>query len=159
VLWARYFGACPVLVCEPSEARRALAERLGADATAPPEALEGELERLLPGGASVAFEAVGAPGLLQRALDSIRFRGRVVVAGVCFGSDTLRPLPALGREASLHFVLAYEKDDFQFTLDALAAGRLEPLPMVTARVGLADLPGAFAELAGPSGHGKVLYVR
>jgi (R,R)-butanediol dehydrogenase/meso-butanediol dehydrogenase/diacetyl reductase len=159
VVWARHFGAGPVLVCEPSGARRALAERLGADAAVAPGELEAALARLLPGGASVAVEAVGVPGMVQRALDSIRFRGRVVVAGACFGPDTFQPLPALGREASLHFVLAYEKDDFQYTIDALAAGRIDPLPMVTRRTELAALPGAFAELEGPSAHGKVLYVR
>jgi threonine dehydrogenase-like Zn-dependent dehydrogenase len=83
----------------------------------------------------------------------------VVVAGVCFGPDSFLPLPALGREASLHFALAYEKDDFQYTIDALATQRIDPLPMVTRRASLAALPGAFAELAAPSPHGKVLYVR
>jgi (R,R)-butanediol dehydrogenase/meso-butanediol dehydrogenase/diacetyl reductase len=158
-LWARYFGARDVVVCERAEARRRLAERLGAGSAVPPEALPEALGRLLPGGASVVIEAVGAPGMVQRALECLRFRGRVVVAGVCFGSDRFEPFPALGREASVHFVLAYEKDDFQYTIDAIAAGRIDPLPMVTGRSALEAIPGAFAELAGPSEHGKVLYVR
>jgi (R,R)-butanediol dehydrogenase/meso-butanediol dehydrogenase/diacetyl reductase len=159
VIWARHFGAREVVVCERTEARRRLAERLGASSAVAPEELETALGRLLPGGASVVVEAVGAPGMVQRALESVRFRGRVVVAGVCFGADSFEPLPALAREPSLHFVLAYEKDDFQYTIDAIAGGRIDPLPMVTRRAGLDAIPGAFAELAGPSPHGKVLYVR
>ncbi len=159
VLWARHFGARQVVVCERAEARRRLAERLGASAAVSPEDLAVARERLLPGGASVVIEAVGAPGMVQRALESLRFRGRVVVAGACFGADSFEPMPALGREASLHFVLAYEKDDFQYAIDAIAGGRVDPLPMVTAQSGLEAIPAAFGELSRPSLHGKVLYVR
>jgi len=159
VLWARYFGAREIVVCERSAGRRRLAERLGAGATAGPEELDAVLARQLPGGAGVVVEAIGAPGMIQRALSAVGFRGRVIVAGVCLGSDTIQPLPSLLREATLHFVLAYEKDDFQFTVDALAAGRIDALPMVTRRCKLAEIPAAFAELRTHSEHGKVLYVR
>jgi (R,R)-butanediol dehydrogenase/meso-butanediol dehydrogenase/diacetyl reductase len=159
LLWARYFGAREVVVCERSPERRRLAEQLGAGATAAPEELDAVLARQLPGGAAVVIEAIGAPGAIERALGSAGFRGRVVVAGVCLEPDTIQPLPSLLREATLHFVLAYEKDDFQFTLDALAAGRIDALPMVTRRCGLAELPAAFGALEAGSAHGKVLYVR
>jgi (R,R)-butanediol dehydrogenase/meso-butanediol dehydrogenase/diacetyl reductase len=159
LIWARYFGAREVVVCERSPARRRLAERLGAGAVAAPEELDAALARHLPGGAGVVIEAIGAPGAIERALACVGFRGRVAVAGVCFGPDRFQPLPALLREVTLHFVLAYEKDDFQFTVDAVAAGRIDALPMLTRRCGLGELPGAFAELGGASEHGKVMYVR
>jgi (R,R)-butanediol dehydrogenase/meso-butanediol dehydrogenase/diacetyl reductase len=158
-LWARHFGAREVVVCEPEPSRRDLAERLGATAAVAPEELEPALGRLAPEGPGAVFEAVGAPGMIQRGLELVAFRGRVLVAGVCFGSDALQPLPALMREATLRFVLAYEKDDFQYTLDALRHGLVEPLPMLTGRRTLDQIPGAFAELAGASGHGKLMYVR
>jgi len=105
------------------------------------------------------IEAVGAPGLIQRALSAVSFRGRVVVAGVCFGKDELEPIPALLREASVQFVFAYEKDDFQYTIDALARGRIDPLAMVTSRCTLDEVPAAFASLTHAPPHGKVMYVR
>jgi (R,R)-butanediol dehydrogenase/meso-butanediol dehydrogenase/diacetyl reductase len=157
-LWARHFGAREVMVCERAPARRALAEALGASVTATPEELERALPLALPSGPSIVLEAVGAPGLIQRALACVRFRGRVVVTGVCFGTDAIEPLPALAKEATVQFSLAYEKDDFQYAVDALADGRVDPLPMATGRRPLAAIPAAFEALAAPGADCKVLYV-
>jgi threonine dehydrogenase-like Zn-dependent dehydrogenase len=159
LLWARYFDAGPVVVCERAPARIRLAEELGATAAVPPDALDDAIARHFPEGAPIVIEAIGAPGLIQRSLAAVGFRGRVVVAGVCFGKDELEPLPALLREATVQFVFAYEKDDFQFTIDALANGRIAPLAMVTARCALAEVPAAFASLTGAPPHGKVMYLR
>jgi (R,R)-butanediol dehydrogenase/meso-butanediol dehydrogenase/diacetyl reductase len=158
MLWARHFGAREIVVCERLPRRREIAEELGASVTATPDELERALTLALPNGPSVVIEAVGAPGLIQRALELVRFRGRVVVTGVCFGPDTIVPLPALTREVSVQFALAYEKDDFQYTVDALASGRIAPLPMATGRQPLAAIPAAFERLAEPGDHCKVLYV-
>lgn len=158
VLWARHFGAREVVVCERTPERRTLAEALGASVTATPDELERALALALPAGPSIVFEAVGAPGLIQRALGCVRFRGRVVVAGVCLGGDAIQPLPALAKEATVQFSFAYEKDDFQYTVDSLASGRIDPLPMATGRRPLAGIPGAFEALAARGDECKVLYV-
>jgi len=159
VVWARHFGASQVLVSDRVPERREMAERLGATGTAEPgPALDDLLATRIPEGADVVIEAVGAPGLIQQALAAMRFRGRVVVAGVCMGPDTIQPFPAITKEASVHFVLAYEKDDFQYTIDMLEAGRISPQPMVTSQVALEDVPGAFETLATPCEQCKVLFV-
>ena len=157
-LWARHFGAREVIVSERAPGRRALAERLGATRVIDPQSedLAGVLERVAPGGPDVVFEAVGAPGLIEECVNRVRFRGRVVVAGVCVGADALTPLAGIMKEASLQFVLAYEKDDFTYTLDMLAQERIDPAPLITERVGLAGVPAAFAALATPNAQGKVL---
>ena len=158
LLWARHFGGGPVLVCEKAPARRELALRLGASGAVPPEELDAELARTLPGGASVVLEAVGAPGMIQRGLDCVRFRGRLAVVGVCFGSDTIRPLPALTRETHVAFSMAYEKDDFQYAIDSLASGRIDPLPMLSARRSLEEIPAAFHALEAGGELCKVMFV-
>ena len=155
--WVRHFGAASVLASDPVPARRAMARAFGADGAVAPEALAEELAARMPDGPDLVLEATGQPGLIQEALTSVRFRGRVVVAGACLGEDRIRPLPAMAREATLHFALAYEKDDFQYTVDVLAAGRIDPRPMVTERVPLEGLPGAFAALRPPSEHGKIVF--
>ena len=93
------------------------------------------------------FEAVGAVGLIAQAVSLVRFRGRVVVAGVCVAPDSLQPVAAMMKEASLHFVLAYEKDDFQYAIDMIEQERIEPARMITGRVGLDGVPEAFDSLA------------
>jgi (R,R)-butanediol dehydrogenase/meso-butanediol dehydrogenase/diacetyl reductase len=157
-LWARQRGAAEVIVSERAAGRRALAGRLGATHVVDPERedLGAVLARSAPEGADVVFEAVGAPGLIQACLERVRFRGRVVVAGVCFTPDTIQPGPAVLKEAALHFVLAYEKRDFERTVELLDAGRIEPAPLVTDRIGLAAVPDAFAALERPTDQCKVL---
>lgn len=157
-LWARHFGAERIVVSEPGAGRRRIAEALGATAVLDPGAddFDEALAHELPEGADVVFEAVGSPGRIQEAVDRARFRGRVVVAGVCMDTDAIQPLRATFKEASLHFVLAYEKDDFQYTVDMLAQGRIDPAPMVTDRVGLSEVPAVFDALAQPGERAKVL---
>jgi (R,R)-butanediol dehydrogenase/meso-butanediol dehydrogenase/diacetyl reductase len=61
LLWARYFGAGDVIVCERAPARIRLAEALGASAAVPPEALDETVARRFPGGPPIVIEAVGGP--------------------------------------------------------------------------------------------------
>jgi (R,R)-butanediol dehydrogenase/meso-butanediol dehydrogenase/diacetyl reductase len=112
--------------------------------------------RTAPEGADVVFEAVGAPGLIQQCIERARFRGRIVVAGVCITPDTFQPGPAVLKEASLQFVLAYERRDFQRTVELLDQGRIQPAAMVTDRIGLDAVPAAFEALERPSDQCKVL---
>jgi (R,R)-butanediol dehydrogenase/meso-butanediol dehydrogenase/diacetyl reductase len=157
-LWARQLGAGAVIVSERAPGRRALAERLGATHVVDPEReeLTEVLARVAPDGADLVFEAVGAPGLIQQCIERVRFRGRVVVAGVCIPPDTLQPGLAVLKEAAVHFVLAYERRDFERTIELLEHGRLEPAAMVTDRIGLDAVPAAFAALERPSSQCKVL---
>src|SRR5262245_51923557 len=157
-LWARDFGAAEVIVSETAPGRRAMAERLGATGVVDPrsEDLAAVLAERLPDGPDVVFEAVGAPGLIQQAIERVRFRGRIIVAGVCITPDTFQPGPAVLKEASLQFVLAYEKDDFQHTVDLLEQGRIRPEPMITQHLDLAGVPAAFDALAQPGEQCKLL---
>jgi (R,R)-butanediol dehydrogenase/meso-butanediol dehydrogenase/diacetyl reductase len=155
VLWARHLGAAEVIVSERAAGRRAMAERLGATRVVDPE--RDELAAALPpDGADVVFEAVGARGLIQSCIEHVRFRGRVVVAGVCIPPDTFSPTSAVLKEASLQFVLAYEKSDFERTVELLAQGRIQPGPMLSGRIGLDAVPAAFDALERPSEQGKLL---
>lgn len=157
-LWARHFGAGEVIVSERCEGRRAMAEKLGATCVVDPsrEDLPAELARVTEDGPDVVFEAVGVPGLIQEAIGHVRFRGRMVVAGMCIQPDQIVPAQAMMKEASVFFALAYEKDDFQYAVDMIDQGRVDPLPMVTDRVGLEDVADAFEALGKPDEQCKIL---
>ena len=157
LLWARHFGVRHVVVCEPSPGRREVAAELGASEFAAPGGdFLAALGRLAPEGPDTVFEAVGAPGLIQQAIGSVGFRGRVVVAGVCNQPDSFAPITPILKETTLHFVLAYEKDDFQYTVDMLEQDRIHPQAMVTDRIGFDDVAAAFEALAQPTHQSKVL---
>jgi (R,R)-butanediol dehydrogenase/meso-butanediol dehydrogenase/diacetyl reductase len=157
-LWARHFGAGRVIVTEIASARRALAEQLGATSSLDPRAAElgSRLTELAPEGPDVVFEAVGEPGVLREAIGRARFRGRVVSAGLCFTADTIEPMAATLKEVSLSFVLDYEKDDFQYTVDMMEQERIDPRPIVTDEIGLDEVPKAFRALAKSDAQCKVM---
>ncbi len=156
-LWARFFGARSILVSEPAEGRRAMASALGAsEVLAGAEAAAPALAERPGGGVDVIFECVGVPGLLAESVNLAAARSKVVVAGVCAQPDSFVPALAVIKELQFQFVLGYHKSDFGLTLDMLASGRIDPWPMVTDRVGLADLPGAFEALKNPADQCKVL---
>jgi len=160
LVWARHFGARCVIVSEKSPGRRAMAATLGASAVVDPadSSLLSVLQQHAPGGVDVVFEAVGLPGLIASALNSVKFRGRVVVVGVCMQQDSFTPFAAITKEASLHFVLAYEKRDFEYTVDMLEQGRIAPAAMITDVVGLDGVAAAFDALEHPTTQSKVIVV-
>ena len=156
-LWARFIGAENIIVSEPAEGRRALAAQVGATRVVSGSESAAPLLAELPGGgADVLFECVGVPGLLTECVGLAPPRSKVVVAGVSMHPEPFVPGLAVVKELELQFVLAYMKSDFEQALDMMAAGRVDPRPMVTGRVDLDGLPTAFEGLKQPSSQCKIL---
>lgn len=175
IAWLRARGAGPILAADFSPARRALAERMGAHEVIDPAAgspyarwqdlawpagvdrhdalvaLTGPRPR--PG---VVFECVGVPGVLNAAFEGAMRDTRLVVVGVCMDVDRIEPILAIGKELNVQFVLAYTAAEFAVTLAALADGTVVADAMVTGTVGIDGVPGAFADLANPEAHAKIL---
>ena len=172
----RLADARPIIAADFSSRRRRLAEALGADvvvdpaATSPyqrwedvagpagvdplaPATLLGLGPQPRPG---LIFECVGVPGVLQQILEGAPRRARVVVVGVCMEPDRIEPFFAIDKELSLQFVLGYEPGEFAATLEAISAGRIPAAEVVTGAVGIDDVPAAFAALAEPEGHAKIM---
>lgn len=158
VLWLRHLGVETIVVSEKSAGRRAVAERLGATEAVEPGGILPATQRHARDGIQVVFEATGAPGLIGQSIVSTAFRGRVVVVGVCNHPDTIFPLAGILKEATVHFVLAYEMSDFRYTVAMIDQGRIDPSPMVTDRIDFAGVPAMFDTLATPTTQAKVLIV-
>ena len=157
-LWLKRLGAGCVVVSEPSEGRRAMAERMGADAVVDPgrEDPAGAVRAIAGREPDVIFECVGVPGTINDAIQLCPIQGRVVVAGACGEQDTFFPLLGIIKEVEMKFVLAYRKDEFQAVIDALADGSLQAGPMITDVIDLAGVPDAFRALSEPTGQTKVV---
>lgn len=147
-LFARLAGALEVTVSEPAAGRRAKAAAIGATVVDP-----GVTK---PAPAEVIFECVGIPGVLRDCIDLAPLHGRIVVVGVCRGEDRIFPRVALRKELGIQFVLGYTREEFALVLDLLAAGRIEPGPLITGVIGLNELPEMFEALRQPGDHAKVL---
>ncbi len=169
-------GASPIIAADFSPARRALAERMGADIVidparnsawtrweeaANPDGIDpndpmtflGLGPQLRPG---VVFECVGVPGVMAQIFENAMRATRVVIVGVCMERDQIEPLYALQKELSVRFVLGYTPDEFAATLCHIAEGRIDVAPLVTGRVGLDGVAGMFEELRSPERHAKVV---
>jgi threonine dehydrogenase-like Zn-dependent dehydrogenase len=104
----------------------------------------------------VIFECVGAPGLLDGIMRDAPRGARIVVVGVCMEDDRIRPMRGINKELAIQFVLGYTPDEFAGTLRDIAEGRIPVAPLVTGRVGVDGVAGAFEALARPDAHAKIL---
>jgi 2-desacetyl-2-hydroxyethyl bacteriochlorophyllide A dehydrogenase len=149
-VWARRLGAGDVVVSDPAPTRREAAAAWGAsdvhDPTGGPP----------PDGFDVAFECVGAPGLIQSAIQSVVPRGRAVVAGVCLSPDEVLPAVALMKETEIRFAVYYGRREFAAAAVLLESGDLDPTDFVSSEVPLADIGATFERLLTTSTERKVL---
>ncbi|HLK11001.1 MAG TPA: zinc-binding dehydrogenase [Candidatus Binatia bacterium] len=154
----RLRNAEPIVAADFSPARRALAERLGAHVVVDPAARPAiEAWREAAGARpAVIFECVGVPGLLDQVMRDAPRGARIVVAGVCMEDDRIRPMLGINKELAIQFVLGYLPDEFAGTLRDIAEGRIAVEPLVTGRVGIDGVAGAFETLAHPDTHAKIL---
>lgn len=154
----RAAGVPLVVAADFSPGRRALAARLGAHVVVDPATTDAVEAWQSAGGrgATVVFEAVGVPGMIDRLLPALPRGSQVVVVGLCMQADSFRPAVAINKEATLSFVLGWTPEEFRDSLAALADGRIDAAPLVTGDVGLDGVAAAFDELANPERHAKVL---
>jgi threonine dehydrogenase-like Zn-dependent dehydrogenase len=154
----RLRGAEPIVAADFSPIRRALAARVGAHVVVDPAETKAIDAWQAAAGArpAVIFECVGVPGLLHQVMRDAPRESRILVAGVCMEDDRIRPMLGINKELSLQFVLGYTPIEFADTLGHIAEGRIDVAPLVTGRVGVEGVPGAFAELARPDAHAKIL---
>ena len=149
---ARLAGA-EVMLLTRHPAKRALAERLGAGASAgsPEEALA-----LWPEGADLVLECAGVAETVAGASRLARAGGRIVVLGVLPKGErvAIEPFDLLFREIQMHF--AFINPFTQARAAALiASGAVAVAPLISRVVPLAEAPEAIANPARP-GDVKVL---
>ncbi len=167
-------GHGPVIAADFSPTRRATAEKMGADVIIDPakESPYGRWSDLgVPANGKeqfmmqmmgktwprpIIFECVGSPGVLQKVMEGAPPRAQIIVAGVCMQPDTIEPSIAINKHLDLRFVLGYTAEEFAGTLHDIAEGRIDVSPMITGKVGLSEVAGAFSALSNPDNHVKIL---
>jgi threonine dehydrogenase-like Zn-dependent dehydrogenase len=99
---------------------------------------------------------VGVPGVIQQVMEGAPASARIVVVGVCMETDRIEPFFGIVKQLNVQFVLAYTAQEFAESLHHIAEGKVNVAPMVTGTVGLEGVKDAFAELANPERHAKVI---
>ena len=139
-----------VLVSEPGGERRSKAVDLGLRVHVPegaPRDVARSVRAATDGGAEVVIDASGAPPALEAAPDMTLRGGRVAVVGLPKRPPSLDPARQLVLyERSLVGSLGYAHD-LPRAAAMIAAGVLDPEPLVSKHIALAELPGELEELA------------
>lgn len=133
-----------LLAVDGVPARRELAERLGAEAVTPEEAMDVVASATGGLGADVVIEAAGSPGALDASLRLARGRGTVSVVGAHFEPDY--PLDnglMFERELTLRFSIGDPTADGRLLLERIADGELDPTSIVTHRMPLTEAAEAY----------------
>jgi alcohol dehydrogenase len=140
-------GAGRVLALDREPSRLALAEAAGAEpvdvrAANPASAVAAATEGR---GADVVLEAVGHPDAFETAARVVRRGGRITVVGMYAGETVDLQLGVWwARAIDLRFAgVCPVHAWWERTMDALVAGRLDPMPLVSHRLPLEDAPRGY----------------
>jgi L-iditol 2-dehydrogenase len=138
-------GVAEPLVVEPVAYRRDAALRLGAASVfASVEALSAATGGR---GADLVFEATNSPDGFADATEAAAIGGRLVVVGIPDG-NSYRFEAATPRRKQLQVVFSRRMGDvLPRAIDIVARGRVDLEAWVSHRIGLAEVPDAFAKLA------------
>lgn len=152
LLWARARarGAERVTVVDPSPARRALAQAMGAT----------DLLETIADAEDASYDAivecVGRPELVEACVAPARARGRITIAGACDQPFNVEPIGGLLKELTIRFSLAYQQHEFTTVIDALESGIIDPASMVGPVVDLDRVGVAFEMVRSAATEGRVL---
>ena len=148
-----------ILVSEPGERRRERALDLGFrvhDPEGSPRDVARSLRALTDGGADVVVDASGAPPALEAAPDMTVRGGRIALVGLPKHPPALDPARQLVLyERSLVGSLGYAHD-LTRAAAMIAAGTLDPEPLISREIALESLPVALEEMAADPVDVKVL---
>lgn len=155
----RMRGIREIIAVDLSPRRRELAVKMGATEVVDGRVQPGALARAteLSGGRGVViFENTGAPGMLSRLVLEAPAKSRLVVSGIAPSEESFHQMVAILKELRFSFVIYYTPEEFAEALLAIAEERFDWRPLVTGWVGLEGLEQAFAALANPELHAKIL---
>ncbi len=156
-IWCRFFGARNIVISEMSPARIDLANTLGfKDIVDPSGDVLNRFADITAGAPDIQFDCVGAPGILQQCIERAPRRGLIMGIGLCDHPDNIMPLIAFSKELRIQWAVAYDKEDWDFTIQMMIEGRIDGSAMITNVVSLDELPEAFDALKSPTDQCKVI---
>jgi 6-hydroxycyclohex-1-ene-1-carbonyl-CoA dehydrogenase len=139
------FGATVVAV-DANDAKLDMARSLGAAAGLNPRTVsrpDKELKKLTGGGADVAIEAIGNPETVRLAFDSVRRGGRLCVLGFCTEEVPLALGKLMYYELEVVGSLGCPPGEYPRLIEMVRRGRIQLMPMVTAKMPLDRINDAF----------------
>ena len=145
---ARAEGAMHVAVlgAEADGPRLDLAQRLGADMVLdvsrkdPAQAVQSLFQNRL---ADVVIEAAGSQSSLHTCLQVAKKQARICLVGLFHHQVAFDAGDVVRKELSIQGSICYTREDFQTSLDLVAAGRVQVDPLITHTYALTDIHQAI----------------
>lgn len=148
-------GVSRIVASDFSPKRRALAERMGATQAVHPKE-KSVFGALASTGPALVFDCTGVRGVLSQSIAEAPTGSQIIVAGIPQGEDVFNPMVAIAKELNIQFVLYYSPEEFAEALTAVASGGLDWQLLVTGKVWLDGIVGAFKALEDPETHAKIM---
>ncbi|WP_427026350.1 L-idonate 5-dehydrogenase (plasmid) [Aureimonas ureilytica] len=141
LLCLRAAGAGPLKAADVAQAPLALAARLGAERTVNLGEADAAQRLDAP---DIVFEVSGTPAGLATAIAAVRRGGTVIQVGNLPGGAIEAPMNAvMAKEIDLRGTLRFTQAEFHEAVDHIAAGRIDVLSLVSARLPLSEAREAF----------------
>lgn len=141
-----------VVAVDVSAQALALAQRLGAVPVLAAEAADvaSAVRAATDGGAHVSLDAYGSLTTCENSIRSLRKRGRHVQVGLMLGPNATARVPmdlVVANELEILGSHGMAANEYPQMLAAIAAGRIDPRPLVGRRIPLTDAPAALADMS------------
>jgi threonine dehydrogenase-like Zn-dependent dehydrogenase len=148
----KLMGMGPIVAADLDANRRGIAIKMGADIVVDPRELSpyGQVYGLGARRATLIYECVGKPGLLNEIIRSVGFGARIVIGGFCLVPEEIYIPNAQSKRLKINFAAGEEQQDLDLALRAIADGRIDVTPWLGGRIGLAGVGEALHAMRDPA---------
>ena len=155
---ARHAGARYIVVAEPNEYRRTLAERMGATVVVDPrerDLADVQADLHMVEGFDVAMEMSGNPAALRSAISNMAHGGSVAILGIPTAEISLDVNEIVFKMLTLRGIYGREMYETWYKMTVMLQSGLDITPAITHRFSFRDHAAAFA-VARSGDSGKVI---
>ncbi len=149
-MWAKLFGASCIVIVEVNSFRMSfITSFLDIDGVIDgcDDDIGKKLKIISQGGFSVAIETSASDAGLYTAVNALKPKGRMVMAGINFYGQTVPTLPVIAKEITQLGSMGYSINEFDTVIENLTMKKLNVEVLVTHSVSLEEVPVVFNNLA------------
>jgi len=148
----KLMGMGPIVAADFDANRRDIAIKMGADIVIDPRELSpyGAVHGLGTRRATLIYECVGKPGLLNEIIRSVGFGARIVVGGFCLVPEEIYIPNAQSKRLKINFAAGEEQQDLDLALRSIADGKIDIRPWLGERIGLSGVEHALDAMRSPT---------
>jgi threonine dehydrogenase-like Zn-dependent dehydrogenase len=145
-------GMGPIVAADFDARRREIAVKMGAHVAIDPRELSpyGPVHGLGNKRATLIYECVGKPGLLNTIMNSVGFGARIVIGGFCLEPEELYVPSGQMRRLKIYFAAGEEQQDLDLALRSIADGKLDIASWLGDRIGLTGVEHALHAMSDAS---------